>query len=79
MVERTDFGKLVMKELVEIGQNQQWLIGKINEKLDMKIDSAYFCHIMSGKRRSPRVDAAIREILGLQDEKEEAREGTDSI
>ena len=67
MVERTDFGKKVMKRLVDIGQNQRWLIDEINERLGTKIDSSYFCHLMSGKKSSKRIESEIRKILEMEE------------
>jgi len=61
----TAFGIAVKVKLIETGQTQDWLIKECREKTGMFVDSAVMCKLLSGKRKSRRIEAAIREILGM--------------
>ena len=62
-----DFGKEVKKKLVDIDQTQKWLMERITEKTGLYMDGFYLHKILTGQSASPRIVAAIREILDLED------------
>lgn len=65
MAQLTEFGKAIKKKLIDINQNQEWLIGEVKTKTDLYFDSSYLYKIMTGKAETPKVVQAIREILVL--------------
>ncbi len=66
------FGKIVKTKLVEIEQKQDWLIRKVTERTGLYFDTSYMHKILTGQNTNPKIIAAIREILGLPDENEDA-------
>lgn len=62
-----DFGKEVKKKLVDIDRTQAWLAQEITKKTGLYMDSSRMSKICCGVDRSPKVIAAIREILDLPD------------
>lgn len=67
----TPFGKEVKKRLVDLEQNQEWLIQQITAKTGLFVDSGYMHKIMTGQRNAPKVVQAIREILDIPEAAEE--------
>lgn len=67
----TPFGKEVKKRLVDLEQNQEWLIQQITAKTGLFVDSGYMHKIMTGQRNAPKVVQAIREILDIPEASEE--------
>lgn len=67
MVQLTDFGKSVKKNLIDLGQSQEWLIEQIRAKTGMFCDSGYLYKIFSGQRNAPAIVKAINEILDLSE------------
>ena len=67
----TPFGKEVKKRLVDLEQNQEWLIQQITAKTGLFVDSGYMHKIMTGQRNAPKVVQAIREILDIPEVAEE--------
>lgn len=65
MAQLTEFGKEVKKRLVDINQNQIWLINQVKGKTGLFLDSGYLNKILTGRRNAPKVVQAIREILEL--------------
>ena len=65
MAQPTEFGKEVKKRLVDINQNQIWLINQVKGKTGLFLDSGYLNKILTGRRNAPKVVQAIREILEL--------------
>lgn len=63
----TPFGKEVKKRLVDLEQNQDWLIQQITAKTGLFMDSGYMHKILTGERNAPKVVQAIREILNIPD------------
>lgn len=61
----TSFGIQVKSKLLEIGQTQSWLNQKCHEQTGLYVDSGRMYRILSGKSKSPRIESAIREILGM--------------
>ncbi len=68
----TDFGKDVRKRLIDRGETQRWLCAEITRRTGLYMDSGYLGKILSGRRASPRVLAAIREILDLPEGERDA-------
>lgn len=65
MAQLTEFGKEVKKRLVDINQNQIWLINQVKGKTGLFLDGGYLNKILTGRRNAPKVVQAIREILEL--------------
>ena len=63
----TDFGLAVKTELLRIGKEQKWLLEAISEKTGLYVDSSYMYKILTGQRNAPKVVAAIREILNMEE------------
>ena len=71
MAQFTAFGKDVAKRLIDIDRDQIWLIAQVREKTGLYFDSSYLHKIRTGKLATPKILAAIREILELPEEKED--------
>lgn len=66
MTEYTPFGLAVKTKLLgPPARSQEWLIAEVNRDTGMKVDSAYMSKILTGQRRSVRVEASICKILDL--------------
>ena len=63
----TDFGLCVKTELLRRGKEQKWLEEAVSEKTGLFVDSGYMYKILTGQRNAPKIVAAIREILNLQE------------
>ena len=63
----TDLGKKIKFALIEKNQTQEWLIAEVKKKTGLYFDSSYLGKVMTGKRKSERVVAAIHEILALDE------------
>ena len=68
----TDFGLCVKTELLRKGKEQKWLEETVSEKTGLYVDGGYMYKILTGQRNAPKIVAAIREILNIQ----EAAHGT---
>lgn len=62
----TNFGKEIKKRLLDIDQNQNWLIGRVKEKTGLYFDSSYMAKILNGTYRTPSITQAICEILEIE-------------
>lgn len=67
----SDFGLRVKMELLRMGKEQKWLEGAVSEKTGLFVDNGYIYKILTGQRNAPKIVAAIREILNIQEEGEE--------
>lgn len=65
MAKHTEFGKMVKKALIDRERTGAWLVGQVRERSGMYFDDAYLSKLLSGKKESERLEAVIREILGL--------------
>ena len=65
----SDFGLYVKTELLRQGKEQKWLEEAIKEKTGLYVDGGYLYKILTGKRNAPKIVAAIREILGMEESK----------
>ncbi len=72
MAQFTEFGKDIAKRLIDIDHDQVWLIDQVREKTGLYFDSSYLHKIRTGKLATPKILAAIREILDLPEEKEDS-------
>ena len=63
----SDFGLCVKTELLRRGKEQKWLEEAVAEKTGLYVDSGYMYKVLTGKRNAPKIVAAIREILGLEE------------
>lgn len=66
------FGKIVKTKLVEIEQKQDWLIREVSKRTGLYFDTSYMHKILTGQNTNPKIVSAIREILDLPDENEDA-------
>lgn len=64
----TDFGLCVKTELLRIGKTQKWLEETVSEKTGLFMDDGYMYKIFTGQRNAPKIVAAIREILNIQEQ-----------
>ena len=62
----TPFGKQIKKRLLDIDQDQNWLIDQVSQETGLYFDRSYLHKIMTGKLSTPGVVSAIRKILDIQ-------------
>lgn len=62
----TNFGKDIKKRLLDIDQNQNWLIERVKEKTGLYFDSSYMSKILTGTAKTPSITQAICEILEIE-------------
>lgn len=62
----TPFGKKIKKRLLDVEQDQNWLIAQVRVKTGLYFDGSYLHKIMTGKLSTPSVTQAICEILEIQ-------------
>lgn len=62
----TDFGLCVKTKLLQIGKNQKWLEEAVSEKTGLFVDNGYMYKILTGQRCTPKIVAAICEILNIE-------------
>ena len=63
----SDFGLTVKIKLLQIGRPQKWLEEKVSEKTGLFVDNSYMYKILTGQRKSPKIVAAICEILSIEE------------
>ena len=63
----SDFGLCVKTELLRRGKEQKWLEEAITEETGLFVDSGYMYKILTGQRNAPKIVAAIRKILDMQE------------
>lgn len=62
----SDFGIVVKTELLKRGKEQKWLEETVSKQTGLFVDSGYMYKILTGKRKAPKITAAICEILELE-------------
>ncbi len=62
----TEYGKTIKAKLVELNKTQTWLGERVAEKTGLYFDSSYMHKVLTGKLSTPKVLAAINEILGIE-------------
>lgn len=69
MAEYTPFGLDVKTKLLgPPARTQAWLAQAVSEETGLSVDDAYLSKILTGRRGSPKVIQAIREILDLPEQ-----------
>ena len=68
MAIRTDFGKEVMKRLIDRDLSTKWLQEEITRREGIFVDASYLRKALTGQYVSPRLIMAIREILDMPDD-----------
>ena len=63
----TDFGLCVKTELLRQGKDQKWLNEAVSAKTGLFVDNGYMYKILTGQRNAPKIVAAIREILNIEE------------
>lgn len=63
----TAFGKAVKTKLIEINQNQNWLIEQVKEKSGLFCDSSVMSRLLNGSYSSSPMRKIICEILGIKE------------
>ena len=63
----SEYGKKIKIRLSELGESQNWLIGKVGETTGLFFDSSYLYKIMIGKEKSRNIINAINGILNIED------------
>lgn len=67
MTKFSDFGLAVKIKLLQIGKVQKWLEEAVSEKTGLYVDSGYMYKILTGQRNAPKIVAAIKEILNIEE------------
>jgi hypothetical protein len=57
----------VKTKLLRLGKDQKWLEGAVAEKTGLYVDGGYLYKILTGQRNAPKIVAAIREILNIEE------------
>lgn len=63
----TDFGLVVKTKLLQLGKEQKWLEEAVAEKTGLYVDGGYMYKVLTGQRNAPKIVAAIREILSIEE------------
>ena len=65
MAQITEFGKKIKIALIGIEKPQTWLIDRVREETGLYFDDSYLSKIINGTLRTPKITAAICDILGI--------------
>ena len=66
MNDYTGFGLAVKTRLLgPPARTQVWLVKELREKTGLYIDSSYLSKLLTGQRNSPKLKAAIADILNI--------------
>lgn len=63
----TPFGREIKHRLIDLDKQQAWLIEQVKERTGLYFDNSYMNKILTGQLATPKITAAIREILDLPD------------
>lgn len=63
----SDFGMRAKIKLLQMGKSQKWLEEAVAEKTGLFVDGGYMYKILTGQRNAPKIVAAIREILNIEE------------
>lgn len=63
----SDFGLCVKTKLLQLGKDQKWLEKAVSEKTGLFVDNGYMYKVLTGQRNAPKIVAAIREILNIEE------------
>lgn len=67
MLKICTFGKEIKKRLVDIDENQEWLIQQVKADTGLFFDSGYLHKILTGKLATPSIVSSIQKILHLDE------------
>ena len=62
----TEFGKSIKRRLIDLEQNQVWLIQKVREETGLYFDSSYLYKIETGQIETPSIVQAICKVLAIK-------------
>ena len=68
MAHLTDYGKQIKHRLIDLDRTQKWLQDAVKEKTGLYMDRSYMTKILTGQLATPKVVAAINEILEIHSE-----------
>ena len=60
-----EFRLAVKHRLVDLEKTQAWLAREVAARTGLYMDSTYLSKILTGKAKSAKITAAIREVLDL--------------
>lgn len=63
----TEYGMKIQQSLVLRNEKQEWLIERVSKETGLYFDGSYLYKIMVGKLHSPKVIAAINNVLGIEE------------
>ena len=66
MTQLSEFGKTVRIKLIELNKSQAWLIEEVSRKTGLYFDTSYMHKIQTGKKCTPKIVEAIKEILEIR-------------
>ena len=69
----SDFGLSVKVKLLQIGKDQKWLEEAVSEKTGLYVDNSYLYKIFTGQRNAPKIVAAIKEILNIEEKEKKLK------
>ena len=78
MPQITEFGRAIKKRLIDLDKNQNWLIDQVREQTGLFFDSSYMSKILTGQLATPKITAAIRDILDLPDSEHQSNPAKES-
>ena len=61
----TDFDKKVKRALLDKDKNQKWLIEEVRNNTGLYFDRSYYCKIVNGEIKNPKIINAICEVLEI--------------
>jgi hypothetical protein len=67
MAKLCEFGREIKKRLVDIDQNQTWLIAQVSADTGLYFDSSYMYKVLTGKLKTPKIVESIRKILKIEE------------
>lgn len=60
-----DFDKKIKRALLEKEKNQKWLIEEVRSRTGLYFDRSYYCKIVKGVIKNPKIVNVICEILDI--------------
>lgn len=63
---RCELGKTIEKRLIDINQDQKWLINSVRNDTGMFFDGSYLHKILTGKLKTPTIVSSICKILDIK-------------
>lgn len=64
--------KQIKKRLVDMERTQAWLIEQVANRTNLYFDRSYMHKVQTGQLASPKIVQAIREILELPEQEQDA-------